>query len=155
MANERVPYNEQHFSTRFSQMGDIAEGAFERVNPTAHRLGMNRPAFNMMTMKPVIRNTPDYLLPSGFYEVMGISSRGDGTLKLKFEKIQSLMSWSLLHPCYLWVWDSSKKRWWCDSIQDWNMACEQHAEVDRFPDNNKPYWKLHYSNFPSGPNSEI
>lgn len=155
MSNTQIPFFERGFGARYAQMGDIAEGAFESVNPTAHRLGLCRPDFAVSTLKPILRNTPDYLLPSGFYEVMGISSRGDGTLKLKFEKIESLQCWSLLDHCYLWVWDSGKKRWWCDSIQDWVTACHQHAEVHKFPDNNKPYWKLHYSNFPSGPNSEI
>lgn len=151
----QTPFNEKGFGARYMAMGDIAEGAFERVNPTAHRLGLNRPAFSVSTLKPILRNTPDYLLPSGFYEVMGISSRGDGTLKLKIEKIESLYCWSLLSPTYLWVWDSGKKRWWCDSIQDWNTACHQHAEMCKFPDNDKPYWKLHFNNFPSGPNSEV
>ena len=149
-----TPFHERGFGARYSAMGDIAEGAFARINPTAHRLGLNRPDFPVSSLPHILRHTPDFLMPTGLYEVMGISTRGDGTLKLKFEKIDSLQQWNLLAPTHLWVWDSGRKRWWCDPIREWVDQCHAHGEVAKFPDNNKPYWKLHHSNFPSLPSSE-
>lgn len=142
-----MSFHQLPFSQRFSKLGDEAEGAFTTVNPSAHDLGLRRPAFSMSGMPANLRNIPDFALPDGMYEVMGFSSRG-GSLKLKFEKADSLRAWDGVAPVYLWVYDSYKKRYWVSPIRAWLNACYEHGEVDRFPDNDQPYWALKCANFP-------
>lgn len=144
-------FHKKSFAQRFDAMGDQAETAFLAVNPTAHRTGLNRPDFSMRGMPAPMRYAPDFMLPDGFYEVMGIASRGDGKLKLKQEKIDSLLLWRVLGPLHLWVWDSSQKRFWTAPIDEWVDRCHRHGTLDRFHDNNKPYWLLHHGEFPSEP----
>lgn len=145
-----MSFNTQPFGQRFATMGDPAESAFTERNPTAHRLGLCRPEFNMSAMPAAMRYAPDYMIADGFVECMGIASRGSGTLKLKVEKADSLQLWALLGPTFLWVWDSSKRRWWEAPIQQWIDACHRFGTIERFPDNKKPYWELHHMYFPGG-----
>jgi hypothetical protein len=145
-------FNEHKWSHRYKTMGDTAESAFLMLYPHAHRMGINRPDFSVASLPKHFRHTPDYLLPAGFYEVMGVSSRSkDPTLKLKFDKLDSLKIWTLLGPGFLWVWDSHRKRYWCATIEEWAHACAHHATVDYFSDNNKPYWNLGIECFPCEP----
>jgi hypothetical protein len=144
-------YYERPFAARYAAMGDKAESAFSSLHPRAHRLGLNRPSLNMSRMSPEMRYTPDYLLESGAIEVMGFSTRGNGSLKLKCEKLDALRAWSALMPTALWVYDSGKERYWTAPIADWAEACYQHAERLFFPDNLRPYWNLPYQHFPSTP----
>ena len=144
-------FHERSFPARFTMMGDKAEGAFEGVHPNAHRLGLNRPKLNMSKMTTAMRYTPDYLLESGAYEVMGFSSRGNASLKLKCEKIDALLAWNGLMPTYLWVYDSGKPRYFVAQVRDWAEACYQHAERLFFSDNNRPYWNLSVEHFPNNP----
>ena len=94
-------YHQQPFSTRYGVLGDVAELAFMEAHPHAHRLGLNRPAFSMKDMTDNMRYTPDFMLGDGFYEVMGFSSRGNDSLKLKFEKLDALRSWADIGPTFL------------------------------------------------------
>lgn len=144
-------FNEKKWNNRFSTMGDIAEGAFTNVHPEAHRIGLNRPDFDVRGMADTLRYAPDYMLPDGLYEVMGVASRGDSLLKIKFEKLTSLSTWMCIGPVNLFVYDSSKKRYWESSLQEWTKACHKYADVSRFPDNKKPYFALHIDDFPSEP----
>ena len=145
-------FNTKPWTSRYYTMGDTAEQAFQTLYPHAHRLGINRPDFSVASLPRYFRHTPDYLLPSGFYEVMGVSSRSKtASLKLKFEKLDSLKVWTLLGPGNLWVWDSHRKRYWSASVEEWAHACAHHATVDFFPDNNKPYWNLELAHFPCEP----
>jgi hypothetical protein len=139
------------WATRLGQMGDTAEKAFESVNPVAHRLGLNRPDFDTRGMPDTMRYAPDYLLPTGLYEVMGCASRGDSLLKTRFDKLTAMSIWQAIGPVNLWIWDSSKKRYWVAPLADWLKAFHKHGSVDRFPDNNKPYFALHIDYFPAEP----
>ena len=133
-------------------MGDAAEAAFLAEFPKAHRTGLDRPSFSMKSMPSNLRNLPDFLLPTGFHEVMGFSSRGKNpTLKLKLEKADALKAWAFLGDVFLFVWDSSGKQWWHAPIEDWLLACYHHADVEVFPDNNAPYWNLPWEFFPGTP----
>ena len=143
-------YHERPFNQRIGAMGDKAEAAFTEVNPNAHRLGLNRPALNMRVMHANLRYTPDFLLEDGAYEVMGFSSRGNGTLKLKFDKADALRSWDMLIPTFLWVYDSGMRRYWCAPIRMWLDACYDHATRERFSDNDNLYWDLPFVHFPGG-----
>lgn len=143
-------YHQRPFAQRFGAMGDKGEGAYLERHPTAHRLGVSRPAFSMKDMSANLRYTPDYLLPDGMYEVMGFSSRGNDSLKLKFEKLDALRAWNYIAPTFLWVWDSGRKESYCAPIQSWADACYQSGTREKFDDNDRPYWNLPRVYFPTG-----
>ena len=146
-------FHNQPFATRFGKMGDAAEAAFLIAHPKAHRTGLDRPEFSMKGMLSNLRNIPDFLMPDGFHEVMGFSSRGNGTLKLKFEKADALKAWDMIGPVHLFVWDSGGKRWWHAPIRQWLDACYMHADRESFSDNGALYWNLPYTHFPGAPTS--
>lgn len=129
-------------------MGDKAEAAFLRVNPFAHRLGLNRPLFSMRDMSATMRYTPDFMLADGVYEVMGCASRGSGSIKPKIEKIVSLMEWNSIMPVFIWVYDSSRDRYWKAPLYSWTQQINEHGVKDAFPDNGKEYHALPIANFP-------
>ncbi len=145
------PYYERSFAERFGALGDKAEEAFTTVNPTAHRVGLRRPQFSLRNVAPNLRYAPDFLTPDGFVEVMGFSTRGAGTLKLKFEKASALQQWDMVAPVSLFVWDSGGKQWWQSPIGDWLAACWEHADRARFSDDNRPYFDLPWRHFPGCP----
>jgi hypothetical protein len=144
-------YYERPFAERVGALGDQAEGAFLGVHPKAHRLGLSRPRLSVAKMQPNLRYTPDFLIEDAAYEVMGISSRGNGHLKLKLEKADALQAWSLLMPVHLWVYDSGRRRYWSAPISTWISACHKYSDKHFFPDNDRPYWSLHWSDFPAQP----
>lgn len=144
-------YYTQPFHLRYAALGDTAETAFLTTHPKAHRLGLSRPQLSVIKMDPNLRYTPDFMLEDGAYEVMGFSSRGNGSLKLKFEKADALRSWDMLIPTHLWVYDSGRKRYWCAPIRDWLDACYHSGERLHFADNHRPYWNLPHAHFPGQP----
>ena len=149
-------FNSQNWQTRFKTMGDTAEQAFENIYPHAHRLGLNRPNFDHSTLTQWLRHTPDYLMPNGFFEVMGISThKNKTTLKLRVEKLDSLNKWLTLGNGYLWVWDSNQHQYWWAPIRDWEYAVWEYAEIKRFSDNNKPYYDLSTDDFPCQPTKAL
>ena len=68
-------FHQGNWQARYRTMGDPAETAFTTIHPHAHRMGINRPDFSVAALPKLFRHTPDFLLPNGFYEVMGVSSR--------------------------------------------------------------------------------
>lgn len=144
-----MSFNEQEWLSRYATMGSTAESAFLAANPHAHRLGIDRPDFSVTKLSNFFRQAPDFLLPQGAYEVMGVSSRAKRpSLKLKLEKLEMLKMWNYFGDVYLWVWDSSKKQSTCEHIKVWEQSCNEHGEVRKFEDNNKPYWDLLIEKFP-------
>lgn len=142
-------FYKQSYVSRNKTMGSTAENAFLDRNPTAHRLGIDRPDFSVVKLSPNYRHAPDFLMVDGAYEVMGVSTRPkDATLKMKVEKLDSLGAWELLGPVNLWVWDSHRKVCWSAPVSVWRDTMHTLAQIDRFPDNNKPYWKLLVKDFP-------
>jgi len=145
-------FHQQSYASRNKTMGATAETAFLGRFPNAHRMGIDRPSFSVMKLAPNYRHTPDFLLGDAAYEVMGVSTRTkNATLKMKIEKLDSLGAWELLGPVKLWVWDSYRKVAWHAPIAVWRDTMHNLAEIDRFPDNNKPYWKLLVTDFPVDP----
>jgi hypothetical protein len=128
---------------------DASSAAFTRVFPRHSRTGLNRPDMNVAAMSLMSRTIPDYVCEEGFVEVMGIGR--DQTLKLKVEKALALTAWRLIEAVDLFVYDSHRKRWWRAPIHAWVEACAQHADTDRFHENQKLYWRLHTDNFPTEP----
>lgn len=148
-----MSFHTKDFQGRFSTLGDPAEGAFLERNPKAHRVGLCRPEFSMNGMPYTMRYAPDFMLRTHWVECMGIATGGTGTLKIKLEKLNALRMWEVLGPVHLWVWDSSKEQFWDFPIPVWEDACHQHGEKKFFNDNNKAYWDLHHTHFPSGPSA--
>lgn len=144
-------FKERNWHSRMMTMGDTAENAFLAVCPNAHRIGLNRPNFDVRGMIDTMRYSPDFMTSKGFYEVMGCASRGDSLLKVKLEKLSALQSWTCIGPVNLWIWDSSKKRYWDAPLEEWMKACYKYGDVAKFSDNNKPYFALHIHNFPVEP----
>jgi len=142
-------YKDQNWVGRYQTMGSTAEKAFLEQYPHAHRLGIDRPDFPVARLPVFYRQAPDFLLADGAYEVMGVSSRAkEPTLKVKFEKLDNLRLWDTFGDCYLWVWDSYRKRSTCERVSVWSLLLEREGTVDRFPDNQKPYWSLPIELFP-------
>jgi hypothetical protein len=140
-------FHEAPFAQRYAIMGDIAESVFEDVEPKHHRLGYNRPPFYVANLPLMLRNLPDYMIKEGLVEVMGIGK--DKTLKLKVEKLRSLLNWQLIANVELFVYDSHRKQYWRAPIMEWELACAEYATMDRFPDDLRPYYRLNSDNFPN------
>jgi hypothetical protein len=141
-------FHQRPFHQRWAQMGDKAETAFKLEYPNAHRTGLDRTTLNTRAMSARLRYTPDFMLEDGLYEVMGFASRGNNVLKLKCEKLDALLGWSILIPTHLWVRDSSTNNVWSCPVEQWATACYQSAERLYFEDNNRAYWELRPNNFP-------
>ena len=140
-------FHEAPFAQRYAIMGDIAESVFEDVEPKHHRLGYNRPPFYVANLPLMLRNLLDYMIKEGLVEVMGIGK--DKTLKLKVEKLRSLLNWQLIANVELFVYDSHRKQYWRAPITEWELACAEYATMDRFPDDLRPYYRLNSDNFPN------
>jgi hypothetical protein len=94
-------------------MGDEAEGHFEEyaegvLGQKWIRFGLERPPLHMASLPTRLRYTPDYLMSKRFVEVQGFGR--DQTAKFKLEKLNAAHWWNDLHPLYIYVWDSHKKR---------------------------------------------
>ena len=140
-------FHQSPFHVRFGAMGDVAESVFENVYPNNHRLGLNRPNLHTQSLPYIMRFLPDYLTVDGMVEVMGVGR--DKTLKFKIEKMNALARWQTMAPVSLFVYDSSKKRWWCAPLEMWQEACIKSGTVDHFDDNKKAYVRLLTDDFPT------
>lgn len=144
-------FHGQNWRTREGTMGDIAENVFEQVSGGRfHRLGLNRVwadgrKLYLGHLTAAQRYTPDYLDMHGFVEVMGCGT--DQVLKLKDEKLEALLEWSLLGETRLFVYDSKNNRYWDDRIPAWMQAFYDHNDRGTFPEG-KVYWKLPTRKFP-------
>jgi len=141
-------FSNQSFAARFGTMGDPAEAAFDMVHPKNHALGLNRPPFSMSRMAAPLRYTPDRLTNEMFVECMGIG--GDGTLKIKDEKVEALKVWEHVGPVALFVYDSKKVEWYLALMSDWQEALDQHGKPATYPEG-KTYRRLHRKHFPTDP----
>lgn len=147
-------FKDASWSARFATLGDPAEQAFATLWPSHHRSGLNRPALNVAKLSLKDRNTPDFLTNDGYCECMGVGGRAP-SLKLKAEKMIALCMWDGDTRCDLFVWDSTRRRYWRAPIWSWVEACVMYGEVKTFPDNDKPYFDLKPVNFPIDPTSIV
>ena len=81
----------------------------------------------------------------------GIGIGRDQIAKVRLEKLDALRTWTVIAPVKIFIWDSSKKRWWLCEHDAFEAACRSKGEMDRFPDNDKPYWRLAASDIPGEP----
>lgn len=106
-------FKDQSWEQRYTQMGDQAEGRFERyateeLQLSFLRFGLDRPPLRMSQLPTRLRYTPDYLMSNKFVEVQGFGR--DQTFKIKLEKLNCLHWWNDLHPTFFYVWDSKNER---------------------------------------------
>lgn len=105
-------FRDRTWKSRFGAMGDEAELAFERycqdTNRNYVRFGLNRPPLAVGMLPTRIRYTPDYLTTHAFVECQGFGR--DQKIKLKLEKLNSLLWWQDVHPVELFLWDSKHER---------------------------------------------
>ena len=141
---------DDNWLNRYQTMGDIAEAAFEQAADDDQkrwdRYGLNRPKSNMSRWTPNIRYTPDYIQHNRLVEVKGCGR--DGLVKIKQENLEALRNWEAFAemPVWLFCWNSQQEqsamfeltsrfmRWLGDNCQN-----------DRFPDNNKLYWEIPFT----------
>jgi hypothetical protein len=147
-------FHQQSFAARHGEMGDASEAVFDRIHgDRVHALGLNRYWKNgdklyLNKMTTPMRYAPDRQTIDRFVECMGIGR--DQTLKIKDEKIVSLLRWNNIGPVDLFVYDSKNDRWWQAHILEWNLAIAEYGEVKHFPEG-KAYWALHSDHFPGEP----
>jgi hypothetical protein len=127
---------------RFAKLGDEAEGEFERWcmrNQIGfEHSGRRRPPFSMKKLHSYVRHEPDYLTADAYYEVKGFGK--EQVLKLRTDKLDALHFWDLLHPTYVWVWDSLYKRFTYRSVSQIDPLARE-AEIGRFPEG-PPYYAI-------------
>jgi hypothetical protein len=112
-----VSFHSQPFESRYTTLGDIAEGVFEKVWPYPfERSGIKRPSVSVGAIPPMVRAAPDYYDRDGFIEVMGFGD--DQTVKLKDQKHEVLLEWEKYWTVRIFVWDSHNKRWSIASLRD-------------------------------------
>ena len=150
-----MSFHKQSFASRHNTMGDISEAVFDQITEgRSHPLGLNRYWMNgdrlyMNKMTPAMRYTPDRLTAHAFVECMGCGR--DQILKVKHEKMEALLDWTDLGPVDLFVYDSSKARWWQAPIGTWWAQCREHGAEGTFPEG-KRYYALATAHFPGEPN---
>lgn len=107
-----MTFKDKPFSARFSEMGDLSEGAFEQWcednGQNYIRWGLDRPPLAMQMLPTRLRYSPDYLMSRQFVECQGYGR--DGMFKLKVEKHGALHWWADLHPVQMWILDSNKQQ---------------------------------------------
>lgn len=143
-----MSFRDRPFKSRFTKMGDEAEGVFEATYPEGWtRFGLNRPPINLKDVPPFIRYTPDYLTGKGLVEVQGFGR--DQTFKLKDDKLAALMQWHGMFRADLFVYDSHNKRYGFVRLRDLQAALEAgRAERGAFDDGKKPYWAVRAEHLP-------
>ncbi len=143
-----MTFHQQSWSARSGALGDEAEDVFDTVYPKHHKLGLNRPPFQVSGVKLEMRYTPDRMVRERFVEVQGIGS--DRTLKLKVEKFDALFMWEHIGPVHLFVWDRTAGVFYEAPIRDWFRACLKHGKLEEFHEG-KEYMALKVKDFPVMP----
>lgn len=142
-------FHKQSFTKRFATMGDPAEAVFDLVHPRHHKLGLNRPNFNMLNMPVTMRQMPDRMLRDRIVECMGVGR--DRLLKLKVDKEQALVVWEIIGPVWLFVYDSHKGVYYEAPLADWVRQFNAYGSDDMFENDGKRYTALHVKHFPTDP----
>lgn len=134
-----MSFKDQPWSARFAQMGDQAEGIFERVYPLGFaRFGLRRPPIQVGKLPLKLRYAPDYITTSSLIEVQGFA---DDTVKVKTEKHLALQLWDQDMPVQLFLYDSRNERHGLTPIAQLTHDIFTHGTIARFPEG-KPYWAI-------------
>jgi hypothetical protein len=130
-------FKDRPFEQRIAQMGDAAERKFEEWCASQGRgfvrYGLNRPPIHVPSIPHRLRYTPDYLTAEGLVECQGLGRKQ--VFMLKVEKFSCLNFWASIHPVFIFVWDSHKKRHTqipLDRIRE--LIDSGIAELDHFPE---------------------
>lgn len=143
-----MTFHAQSFEARLGAMGDTAEGVFDIIYPKHHKLGLNRPPFNVAGMGAMLRYTPDRALRDRLVEVMGLGK--DRVLKLKHEKLDALIAWTMVAPVDLFVYDQTEHDYYEAPIAMWASRAHLFGEEGEFHEG-KTYLGLTVDHFPSTP----
>jgi hypothetical protein len=141
-----VSFKDASFASRYGSMGDEAEARFDELFPRHHKLGLNRPNLHVASLPVEFRYTPDRMVQHALVEVQGVGQ--DQRIKLKIEKMTSLLKWETLGPLEMFVWDSSQKRWTIGPFDLWVDAFFQFGDYDTFDNGTKPYLGLPCADVP-------
>lgn len=129
------PFHQGSYQERYTQMGDEAEGHFEKNNSSWVRYGLNRPNFYVHKLPHHIRYTPDYLQadPVRLVEVMGM---GRTPLKIKLEKLAALQWWDASGiDVWLWIWSRTRENFAELKYRDMmNIINKEDAPLGKFPE---------------------
>ena len=145
-----MAFHEQSFASRFSAMGDQAEGVFDTIYPKNHPLGLNRPPFNMTSLTLAMRYTPDRMTRDRMVEIQGIGR--NQKLKIKDEKAAALLDWQKIGPVHIFVYDSAHHRYWEAPLDSWLKTALVHGEKGAYKNDGKTYMELSVQHFPTTPN---
>lgn len=117
-----------------------AEENFVRLygNDQSHplRFGLDRPpqSWGVGRLPPVVRHSPDYLLPSAFVEVQGFGPKG---ILLKLGKLTELAKWDAMHPVWFWLWSRPKQEGlWMPLDAAFELWDRQEGRIERLDTNN-------------------
>lgn len=131
-------YHQMDFAGRYGRLGDESEAKFRELNPNCEDYGLRRPEINLAKVPAFVRYTPDFLQHNRLIEVMGIGR--DGTLKLKFEKLEALKQWEMHFPVDLFVWDSHRERHITMPLPQVHKLCLKDGKPDQFHDGKWAWW---------------
>lgn len=145
-----MSFRDRSFATRFKQMGDLAEGVFEKVYEEGWvRYGICRPPINLSQVTAFVRFTPDYLTAKGLVEVQGFGN--DRTVKFKLDKLDALCEWSEHQRVDLFLYDSTLDAYgWVrlgDLMDALATGSMKGAEIRSFREGNR-YWAIPAAELP-------
>ena len=138
-------FRNQSWGRRFAELGDKAEGVFEKVTTEPFiRSGLNRPDFTNKLLGQLPsreRHRPDYLTPTGYVEVKGFGR--EQTARLKVDEIDCLKWWQTLFPVSVFFYDSHKKEHATVPLDEIAQAINDgRALLDHYPEG-KAYFAIH------------
>lgn len=141
-------FNQKTWHERKQVLGKPAETAFEifakKRNIRLEHFGMKEESsLDYWKMQLFLRLRPDYLCQQGhksfFVEVKGCGS--DAILKFKIESFEALYTWQLFSPVFIFLWDSSQRRYSFVSYEELRQKLYQ-CQMQRFDSDMKPYFAL-------------
>tara|TARA_Y100001956_G_scaffold41448_2_gene40614 strand:- start:10004 stop:10471 length:468 start_codon:yes stop_codon:yes gene_type:complete len=107
-------FHKRSYEERYKDMGEEAEGEFEKRERNWERFGFDRPdGFELYQIPLTFAATPDYIQVSnsGFPRLVEVMGMGyDEKWKVKFNKIRALQWWDTSElDVWFWIWSRSRQ----------------------------------------------
>lgn len=135
-------FKDQAWTRRFGSMGDEAESVFEHVWPKGFvRYGLDRPPIHVHKLPQFVRYTPDYLTSSNLVEVQGFGR--DRKVKVKHDKLDSLLDWNAFMPVLMFLWNNADEQWGTIPINKLYNHLLVYGDEDAFDSGRNPYRWCH------------
>lgn len=138
-------FSKRPFHERFADLGDTAEQKFREIADAKGiryvDYGFHRPPFKRFYDVPLfIRLTPDFLCEGREKEKYLVEAKGCGSrgLKIKLESLEGMRLWNELAPVWVFVYNSSKKKYAMVSYEHMVGMCEGR-DVEEFDDHKEYY----------------